>query len=174
MALVGLGGLFPCLVRTVGLFVVWFFVCIVATVSETMNVGNVAHGVGAVAGLLLGDAIAPRRAPRAVPLAALVLTAVASLLGATAARASVNLTGHPGAGEARLGYDALEAGKNEEALRWLSDATVLDPKDAGSWFNLGIVLGRMNRFREAVAAFETAHRLEPDNPAFKPSSGKGR
>jgi len=43
--------------RTVNLFVGWFFICILATVTHVFNVANVAHAAGAVLGLLLGYAI---------------------------------------------------------------------------------------------------------------------
>lgn len=43
------------------LFVGWFFLCMVMTLGRVMNVGNVAHGVGAVAGYALGRAILSTR-----------------------------------------------------------------------------------------------------------------
>jgi membrane associated rhomboid family serine protease len=46
--------------RTVQLFVGWFFFCIVATVTNTMPVANIAHGTGAVLGILAGLAITLR------------------------------------------------------------------------------------------------------------------
>ena len=46
--------------QTAGLFVVWFLACIVMTAQNIMPVGNVAHGVGALIGAALGEAIASR------------------------------------------------------------------------------------------------------------------
>jgi membrane associated rhomboid family serine protease len=43
--------------QTVGLFVGWFFLCIILTYTGTMNVGNMAHGAGAVLGFLFGQAV---------------------------------------------------------------------------------------------------------------------
>ena len=43
----------------VKLFVIWFFVCIVATEIGAMRIGNIAHGTGAVMGGLLGLALSP-------------------------------------------------------------------------------------------------------------------
>src|SRR5712691_287592 len=43
--------------KTVQLFVIWFFLCIVTTVTNVMPVANIAHGTGAVLGILTGLAI---------------------------------------------------------------------------------------------------------------------
>jgi membrane associated rhomboid family serine protease len=40
--------------RTVQLFVGWFFICIVTTLTHTFVVANVAHGAGAILGALAG------------------------------------------------------------------------------------------------------------------------
>ncbi|NQU19823.1 MAG: hypothetical protein HQ567_00960, partial [Candidatus Nealsonbacteria bacterium] len=42
---------------TVNLFVIWFFVCIVLTQLELMRVANIAHGAGAIFGVLYGLAL---------------------------------------------------------------------------------------------------------------------
>lgn len=44
--------------QTVKLFVIWFFLCIVLTAFGIWNIGNVAHGSGAVLGAALGVAVA--------------------------------------------------------------------------------------------------------------------
>jgi len=44
--------------RTIQVFVVWFFVCIVATLTNLMLVANIAHAGGGVLGILAGLAIA--------------------------------------------------------------------------------------------------------------------
>src|SRR5262249_35919136 len=43
--------------RTVELFVGWFFFCIIATLTKIMPIANIAHGSGAVLGILTGLAI---------------------------------------------------------------------------------------------------------------------
>src|SRR5688572_28158133 len=48
--------------NTVIMFVAWFFICIAGTAAGFMQIGNVAHGAGAVAGALVGLAVA-RRGP---------------------------------------------------------------------------------------------------------------
>jgi membrane associated rhomboid family serine protease len=99
--------------RTTKLFVGWFFLCIATSVLHVFSVANVAHGLGALLGGLLGEALAPivsgpltpvRRglrgeagpAPgaglrRGLALAGLVLCVAASLAGASVYRAVVNL-----------------------------------------------------------------------------------
>ena len=42
---------------TVNLFVVWFFVCIVLTRLDVLQIGNVAHGAGLIFGVLYGLAL---------------------------------------------------------------------------------------------------------------------
>src|SRR5262249_22733972 len=44
--------------RTFLVFIVWFFVCVLATVTNVMPIGNFAHGGGLVLGLLIGYVIA--------------------------------------------------------------------------------------------------------------------
>jgi membrane associated rhomboid family serine protease len=152
---------------TIGLFVVWFLVCIATTVQGSMPVGNVAHAAGALVGALLGVTIASRDRRRFAGVAATLVLAVAGLLGATAARPYVNRSRHPGLDEARLGYEALDAKRDEEAVRWLDEATALDPKDARSWFNLGIAYQRLGKSKDAAAAYATAYRLEPTKAIYR-------
>jgi membrane associated rhomboid family serine protease len=152
---------------TVGLFVGWFFLCIVLTVTGTMAVANVAHAAGAATGLALGWAVVRRGAARTVAAVGVALLAAASLLGATVGRSHVNRSPDRGDAEARLGYEALRAGRNEEALRWLSEATRLAPDEAGSWFNLGLAYQRLSKVDQARDAYERAHRLRPDEPDYR-------
>jgi membrane associated rhomboid family serine protease len=99
--------------QTTKVFVGWFFVCIVTSALHVFPVANVAHGVGALLGGLLGEALAPpasgplvpvrrglRGEPAAVPRAGLrrvlavtglVVCIAASLAGASVFRDAVNL-----------------------------------------------------------------------------------
>lgn len=153
--------------RTTWLFVGWFFLCILTTVTGSMNVANVAHAAGGVVGALLGWTIGARGRARVRAAAGTVLFGALALLGATVRRPWVNIAPDRGLDESRLGYESLLAGEPDEAVRWLSMATELNPKDARSWFNLGVAYQRLNRLRDASLAYETARRLEPDNPAYR-------
>jgi membrane associated rhomboid family serine protease len=76
---------------TVQIFVGWFFLCIILTITGTWHVGNVAHGAGALLGLLLGCAVAPRSGQERVQFIALLVASVL-LIGicGTVARPYVN------------------------------------------------------------------------------------
>ncbi len=147
--------------RTVGLFVVWFFVCIVLTYTGAMQVANIAHAAGAMLGAMLGGAIVFRGARRAAAAAALGVTLAAFIAGATVGRPFVNLAPDAGAEEAAAGYDALTKNDNVTAIRWLRDATRMSPHEYGYWVNLGIAYQRLDRRAEAAAAYERALKLKP-------------
>jgi membrane associated rhomboid family serine protease len=79
--------------RTAQLFALWFVVCVVATYTKIWAVGNVAHGVGAVLGGLVGAAMSART-PRTRLLAAagVPVLLAASFAGATVLRPRANLS----------------------------------------------------------------------------------
>ncbi len=151
--------------RTVKLFIGWFVICIITTITHTFVVANVAHGAGAVLGALIGFAITlpSRRLPIAATIAAIVLF---GLWGATLGRPTINLSGKIGFEEGRWGYDALLANKNQEAARWLRDAVKLQPKESSYWFDLGIAYHRMGNMPAAMAAYQRAHELDPNNQTY--------
>lgn len=157
--------------RTVNLFVAWFFVCIFLTLTHVFNVGNVAHGAGAVLGALLGSAnVYPRR--RVLLCGVMLGLIVLGVCGSTFLRPSVNFSNQGGYEEEKWGYDELMANRNQEALRWLRDAVKYQPKMAPFWGNLGIAYHRLNRMSEAVSAYERAYQLEPTNPDYARAAGK--
>jgi membrane associated rhomboid family serine protease len=146
--------------NTTSLFVVWFFICIVLDATGAMPVGNVAHGAGAAFGFLLGHAIVFRRnVAAAATFGALLLAVIAC---ATVARPWVNLSKNGAHGEFELGYAALRAQHNEEALRWFKDVTRMRPRQPEAWFNLAIAYDRLGRRADAMAAYEKAYRLNPE------------
>jgi membrane associated rhomboid family serine protease len=157
--------------RTVNLFIGWFFFCILTTVTHVFNVANVAHGAGAVLGLLLGYAIVlpARRILIAVAIGVLIAL---GFCGATFARPYVNFSKDGGNDEAYWGYEALVANHNGEALRWCRDAVKYQPKIASHWFNLGIAYQRLNNHSAASSAFERAYELDPSNTKYAEAAGK--
>jgi membrane associated rhomboid family serine protease len=155
--------------NTVGLFVMWFFACIVMTLAG-YPVANIAHGVGAGTGALLGWAISSSPRQRIAAFAALALCVAGVLAGATFARPWINFSKHGGYEEGELGYDALVAERNDEALRWLRDAIRMQPKMASYWFNMGITCDRLKRHSEAMAAYKRARDLEPSNADYQAAS----
>lgn len=141
--------------KTVQLFVGWFFLCIVATATGVMPVGNIAHGVGAVTGVLTGIAIADRQ--RRVEMVVVVsLVFLLGLWGSTAGRPKLNLSKTAGYDEAHLGYTALTANQNRDAVRWLQDAVAYRSTDPVFWYDLGIAYERVGDHRSSANAYQTA------------------
>jgi Flp pilus assembly protein TadD/membrane associated rhomboid family serine protease len=146
--------------RTIELFVGWFFLCILLTVSHVMAIGNVAHGSGAVLGLLLGLTLTARRRIARIGAAAGIVALLASALaGATTYRPIVNLSSRGGADSARIAYDLLES-DDAEAVRHLRRALEISPGMPDAWHNLGLGLDRLGDEDGAVEAYRHALQLE--------------
>ena len=157
--------------RTMKLFVGWFFICIFTTFTHIFSVANVAHGAGAVLGMLLGYAIAlPKR--RVLFAGNIIALLGLGLCGATFARPVINLSGQGGYEEGQWGYRALLANQNQEAVRWLCDAVKYQPKVSSFWFNLGIAYQRLNNHGAAFEAYQRAYELEPTAPGYAEAAGK--
>jgi membrane associated rhomboid family serine protease len=78
--------------QTINLFVAWFFLCIYLTYARILPIGNVAHGVGAILGALLGFCITAEGSRRWLLERALALLMIVVLLLATIGRDYVNLS----------------------------------------------------------------------------------
>lgn len=151
-------------------FVFWFALCIYGTYAGFMHVANVAHGAGAVMGVVLGwmvSGFARTTSVRAVRIAAVLLLLGASLAYATVGRPWVNLSEEAQIDVAGAGYDALVADNDELAKRWLRAAVRMDSKDAASWFNLGLALSNLGDEPGALRAFEEAVTLNPGEKDFQ-------
>jgi membrane associated rhomboid family serine protease len=121
--------------RTESLFIAWFFICIFLTTTNTFNVGNVAHGAGAVIGVLIAYAIVlPKR--RELFVVAVTAVLLFGIWGSTTGRPLVNFSKYGGYEESQWAYDALKANKNQEAIRWFRDAVRYQPKIAADWYDL--------------------------------------
>jgi membrane associated rhomboid family serine protease len=152
--------------RTVSLFIGWFLLCIFLTMNHTWAVANFAHGAGAVLGILVGFAITTpqRRIILSLCIAAILMF---GLWGATIGRPKTNLSNSAGLAEGRLGYNALQAGKNQEAVEWLRDAVLYRPADAVMWFDLGIGYERVGNLSAAKAAYQKAAQLNPADSDYQ-------
>jgi membrane associated rhomboid family serine protease len=160
--------------RTTQLFVVWFFLCIAATIANIFPVANVAHGMGAVLGGLAGLAIAGRPRERAASIGAAAGLIGLSLAGATALRPVVNLSSHGGVDSWRLGYTALEEKRFHEAVRHYERAVAIDADDATGWFNLGIAYSEAGDLRAAARSFERSAAIEPGNDKYRSAAQSSR
>jgi membrane associated rhomboid family serine protease len=146
--------------RTAETFAVWFVVCIAATYSGFMKVANVAHGAGAVLGMLVGASMSARVAARRVAAGvAIPAFLVASLAGASVLRPRVNLA-HDSHAAFQLGYQAIQEGRFDDAIRNYEEAIALNSEDARSWHNLGVAQQSRGRFDEAIASFARAHEID--------------
>ena len=151
--------------QTINIFIGWFFFCIITTIAHIMPVANVAHGAGALLGILTGMAITSPRQRLLVSTGLAALVAL-GLWGATYGRPLVNLSRYGGYEEGKWGYDALLANHNQEAVRWLRDAVRMQPQAPQYWFDLGIAYHRLGNVPAAKAAYQRAHQLKPDDPTY--------
>lgn len=152
--------------QTIQLFVVWFFICIVATILGIMRVANIAHGVGCVAGIACGFAIAGAGARRAVMNGTIALATAGLIALAVWGRPYVNFS-RDGGFEEQLGYDALEAGKPNESIRWMQQAIRIEPRTGRLWYNLGVAHQRADQPDQARTAYARATEIEPDNAVYR-------
>lgn len=137
-------------------FAIWFVVCIGLTVSGALPVANVAHGVGAIAGGLLGLTMTRR----AAWLGLAALFAVAFVLDTQPVRDIVNFSESPALEAEQRGITALEAGDDAGAVTELERAVALAPSDARILYNLGVAQQRTNDPR-ACETFRRVVALDP-------------
>lgn len=142
-------------------FIGWFFLCIILTVTNVMPVANVAHGVGAVMGMLLGLAVAGNRSEKWQGCAGLAAIMILSLLGATVFWPYVNFSKYAEPEVEQAGLSALERGDDARAVKLLEISVRMRNAPARAWYNLGVACQRTGRYEEADAAFEHAAQM-PD------------
>jgi membrane associated rhomboid family serine protease len=151
--------------RTIGLFVIWFFLCIALTASGVMPVGNIAHGTGAVLGALVGLAITqPER--RVLLCSAAVLMVAFGLWAATLGRPVVNLSRYGAYEECAWGYDALDAGRYQEAQRWLAQAVRYRYADVACWVDLASAENHLGNSAVALAHYRRAAEMGEKNAQY--------
>ena len=147
--------------QTSRLFVIWFFLCIALTLANVMPVANVAHGAGAILGVLLGLAASGSNAVKWKSIAGLIALIVMGLLGSTVLWPRVNLSADAEAETEWTGYEALQQNKNADAVKFLEMATRMRHAPSRAWYNLGIAYARLGRFEDALTAYEHAAQM-PD------------
>jgi len=148
--------------------VFWFFLCISLTMLQMWQVANVAHGAGAIFGGLLGWCVVARSSKMRITSRVLFAVVLASVvLAAAVGRPYVNFSGIVADESGYLGYRALKDGDANQAVEYLETAVRLKPQDSGNWFNLGVAYYRLQRLDDAVAAYQRAIELSPDNADFK-------
>ena len=61
------------------------------------------------------------------------------------------------------GFVLYRLGKYTQSVEWLEKTTLLDPKRAVSWLNLGDSYAKMNEKKKATAAYKTYLSIKPDS-----------
>jgi Flp pilus assembly protein TadD len=67
----------------------------------------------------------------------------------------------------RVGYQALEDGRTQDAIAALREAIKVAPDDAATRYNLAVALERAGYAPEALAEYQAAHRLEPSTATYR-------
>jgi membrane associated rhomboid family serine protease len=150
--------------QTTQLFVGWFFLCIVLTVTNVMPVANIAHATGAAAGALLGAAVTSRGSSQWYSIAAAAALLMMSLAGSTFLWPRLNISSYAGAEIEHAGVEAMYRSDNQTAAKLLEQAVRLRHAPARAWFNLGVAYQRLHREADALAAYQHAAGM-PDADA---------
>lgn len=141
--------------KTIQLFVAWFFICVVLTLTNVMSVGNIAHGSGAVLGILAAVAISmPER--RSTVVASIGLIVAFGVWASTVGRPKVNLSQYGGYQECNAGDDAMRAQHYDEAVRWLEIASSYRSIPPGCLTDLGFTYEKLGKADRALAAYSKA------------------
>ncbi len=142
--------------RIAAMFVGWFVLCWIMTEAGAWKIANVAHGAGAILGLLLGWTWIARGRRRVLAATALIAATVLSLIGAAIRT--------PSAAElAYLGYFDLVSGRIERAADRYQRAVEKDPGQADWWHNLGTAQEQLEQNEAAVRSFRKEVALRPSN-----------
>lgn len=158
--------------QTSRLFVFWFFLCIALTILNVMPVANVAHGVGAGMGALLGLAAGSQGAVKWKSIAGLVAVLILGLAGSTVFWPWVNLSADAEPEVESAAWEALNQNQDTNAVRLLEIATRMRHAPARAWYNLGIAYSRVERYDQALGAFEHAAQM-PDADSRMQRAAKG-
>jgi membrane associated rhomboid family serine protease len=145
--------------RTSEMFIGWFFLCIVLTVTNVMPVANLAHGVGALMGALLGLIATSRGLEKQRNIAAVSILTVACVLSATIYWPWVNLSRQAEPSVEHEGLERLSRGQVKRAIRLLETAAHMRKAPPRAWFNLGVAYHQADRYEDAATAYEHAANM---------------
>jgi membrane associated rhomboid family serine protease len=155
---------------TIAIFVGWFFLCILLTHLEIWPVGNVAHGAGALQGILLGLAVTRTRlCPIYASLSVLFLVGVfvAAAFGQPYCNFSQDARKYYAQTKAFQAYEQQVAGKHERAVALYLEALKVEKNDDRSWYNLGVSYQHLGRMDDAVKAYERAVDINPNEKTYR-------
>jgi len=150
--------------RTSQMFAGWFFLCILLTVTGVMPVANVAHGVGALMGAMLGLAICGTQMEKWKSIAGLAAVMLMVVLGSTVLWPLANFSKSAEAEIEQAGLKALDHNDAAHAVKLLESATKMKHAPARAWYNLGVACQHAGKYPDAIRAFEHAGGM-PDASA---------
>jgi tetratricopeptide (TPR) repeat protein len=157
--------------QTTGLFIGWFFICILLTRTGALNVANIAHGAGVAVGALAGFAVGSIHPGILAGMSTLVF--VCLLIVGALYRPQLNCF-EPDRDykmlafqNARFGYVNQNQGDHKAAVGNYQNALRFDSQNAEYWYNLGISFQHLNRIEDAKDAYRHALALEPSNATYK-------
>lgn len=161
--------------RTVQFMVGWFFFCIVATMAHAMRVANVAHGAGAILGVMLGYALVEKNKRRKQGYIALIVVAMLAIFAAgTGGRKYINFSGYAEREAEKQAYSFSDSGDKafddhhyQEAAEFYSKAITIDDSHSAWWYNLGLSYYNSGQQEKALDAFQHALKLKPDDEQSK-------
>jgi membrane associated rhomboid family serine protease len=156
---------------TIQLFIAWFFFCIIATITGTLPVANVAHAMGGLLGYGVGLAIGLSGRWRFASAVLVPLALVVSLLGCTVGRPHVAMS--QGAVMSLLvsGGELEEEGRFEEALLQYQKARRLDPKNVAVVTQIVMTYMTLDREEQAEDLLKEAMAQAPDEKMLRSASG---
>lgn len=143
--------------------------CIYLTYTGVWDVGNVAHGMGAFLGGLLGCCLVLQESYRKLANATLAATLLAIFLIAIFGRGHFFHNPKNWQVYAFRGYKNLEDHDYKMAVENLEVTLNLNTHDAGSWYNLGLAYQALGNDKKAMTAFAHAHEENPSSNQFKES-----
>jgi membrane associated rhomboid family serine protease/Tfp pilus assembly protein PilF len=155
--------------RTIQTFVIWFFLCVVLTLTNVMPIGNMAHAAGWGLGALIGRMAAAAAVTRLRWIMAIASSVVAVDFAASIARPYINRTGAVERDLAHQGYVALKSGQNARAVGLFRQALARDAKHSDWWLDLGAAYWNLDSTAESIDAIDHAARLNPDDPDVRAS-----
>jgi tetratricopeptide (TPR) repeat protein len=89
-------------------------------------------------------------------------------------RQAIALNAFDAKARANLGSALDRLGRGEEALQQLQLSVEIDPRGLGGWIGLGNAMARRGRYADAVACFEQAHTVAPDDPTARQNLAQAR
>ena len=149
------------------IFVIWFFLCIALTRLQVMPIGNTAHGVGALIGILLGKAVIAEKSRRWLWVATLGLCLGITGVLSTVGRPYVNIHANKAWFQADLAKAALRSGDPARAVELFGRALAEEPPEAYWWYWLGRAHERVGALEEAERAFARAWSIERTDPTLR-------